>query len=340
MPPTARYSALLRRLRAGARVVIDGATGTEVERRGVPLLENAWNAQAQVSHPQVLQSVHEDYYRAGAEIVISNTFACSRHVLTDAGERERFEEYNRKAVELACTARGSAGGEGACVAGGIANWSFAGREISLEELTADTEAQAIIMRDAGADLIMLEMMVDMKQMLATLAGAQQAGLPVWVGLTCGGAAASEAAPASDLHRSSQDGGGGGGGGGGTSESDDEPALSSGEPLKDALLCLADKDVDVVNIMHTEVELIDACLGVVREHWPGIHGAKNAFFVRFVYQNRSFCQDRLGTNEGKPKRAGIFRRCLRSQLDLGQEGRYVLYIVTSSDRYNRCFALVC
>jgi hypothetical protein len=277
MPPTARYSALLRRLRAGARVVIDGATGTEVERRGVPLLENAWNAQAQVSHPQVLQSVHEDYYRAGAEIVISNTFACSRHVLTDAGERERFEEYNRKAVELACTARGSAGGEGACVAGGIANWSFAGREISLEELTADTEAQAIIMRDAGADLIMLEMMVDMKQMLATLAGAQQAGLPVWVGLTCGGAAASEAAPASDLHRSSQDGGGGGGGGG-TSESDDEPALSSGEPLKDALLCLADKDVDVVNIMHTEVELIDACLGVVREHWPGIHGARNAFFV--------------------------------------------------------------
>jgi methionine synthase I (cobalamin-dependent) len=224
MQPSPRYAALLARLRAGGRVVIDGATGTEVERRGVPLLKNAWNAQAQVTKPDVLLSVHEDYYRSGAEIVISNTFACSRHALADAGEEERFEEYNRRAVEVACVARSSVDGEeNRCVAGGIANWSFTDRQPSLEELASSSAAQAVIMRDAGADLIMLEMMSDLQPMLATLAGAREAGLPVWVGLSCGVT---------------------------SSDALQEPALFSGDLLRDVLESLCDKDIDVVNIMHT------------------------------------------------------------------------------------------
>ena len=70
-----RYDRLMDRIANGERILIDGADGTEIERRGVPQLENAWNGGGASSHPVVLRRVHEDYIREGAEIVISNTFA-------------------------------------------------------------------------------------------------------------------------------------------------------------------------------------------------------------------------------------------------------------------------
>ena len=45
-----RYSTLMGRIEAGEQVFIDGATGTEIERRGVPQLDNAWNGGGALSH--------------------------------------------------------------------------------------------------------------------------------------------------------------------------------------------------------------------------------------------------------------------------------------------------
>ena len=58
-----RYDRLMARLEAGETILIDGATGTEVGRRGVPELPNAWNGGAALSHPDVLREVHQDYIR-------------------------------------------------------------------------------------------------------------------------------------------------------------------------------------------------------------------------------------------------------------------------------------
>lgn len=89
-----RYNKLINRLRSGKKVLIDGGTGTEVERRGVPQLKNAWNGGGALSHPEIVRGIHEDYIQHGAEIVISNTFATSRNLLEDAGVPEPFYEYN------------------------------------------------------------------------------------------------------------------------------------------------------------------------------------------------------------------------------------------------------
>jgi len=94
------------------------------------------------------------------------------------------------------------------------------------------------MSEAGADLLMLEMMVDVDRMLVTLEAAQASGLPVWVGLSC--------AP---------DGTG-------------AMCLLNGEPLADALAALEGKDVPLISIMHSEVDHIDGCLDVLQERWSG------------------------------------------------------------------------
>ena len=61
---------------------------------------------------------------AGAEVVISNSFATHLHALADAGEADRFDDYNRRAVELAVEARDGSDAPGALVGAGMSYWSW------------------------------------------------------------------------------------------------------------------------------------------------------------------------------------------------------------------------
>ncbi|MBW8010490.1 MAG: homocysteine S-methyltransferase family protein [Chloroflexi bacterium] len=236
-----QYNALMRRLQDGERILIDGATGTEIDRRGVPMLENAWNGGGAMTHPDIVRQVHEDYIRQGAQIVISNTFSTSRHVLQDAGLEEHFEMLNRRGVELAREARTNIQTPNVLVAGGITHWSFSDNIPPHDQLQANIEEQAAIMAEAGADLIMLEMMVDVERMLVLLEAAKKSGLPVWVGFSC--------------------------------ELDEQGVvrLLDGPTLAEGIQAIKHKDVAVVCIMHTEVENIDACLDVLQENWSGLIG---------------------------------------------------------------------
>ena len=69
------------RLASGEILILDGATGTELQRRGVPMHDEAWSAAAIVTHPDTVRAVHEDYIRAGAQVIITNTFSTGRLLL-------------------------------------------------------------------------------------------------------------------------------------------------------------------------------------------------------------------------------------------------------------------
>ena len=92
-------------LAAGKVLVIDGGMGTELQRRGVPMDEVAWSGTAVLSHPEVVRAVHEDYIRAGADVIITNTFGSTRQMLGGAGFGAQVEEVHRRAVALAKEAR-------------------------------------------------------------------------------------------------------------------------------------------------------------------------------------------------------------------------------------------
>jgi S-methylmethionine-dependent homocysteine/selenocysteine methylase len=251
-----RYQALIQRLKNGDRILIDGATGTEIEKRGVPMVNNAWNGGGSLTHPDTVRQVHEDYIRSGAQIVISNTFSTSRHVLKDAGLEKNFGFLNRRGIELAREARDSQNKPAVLVAGGITHWSFTKQYPSHQELRQNVEDQAAIMANAGADLLMLEMMADIDHMLIVLDAAQKSGLPVWVGLSC------------------------------NLDEDNVPHLLDGPTLMEGLENIQGKDVDVVSIMHTEVEYIPACLEVLKTNWVGPVGVY-AHSGRFVEPNWIF-----------------------------------------------------
>jgi hypothetical protein len=153
------YQDLKARLDRGEVVILDGATGTELQSRGVPMHGFAWSAAAIDTHPDVVRAVHEDNVRAGADVIIANTFSTARHVLEPAGLGDRVRALNERAVALAReAAEDAAAGRPVAVAGSIS--SFRTRVTPVEQLAASFREQAEVLAEAGVDLIALEMMGD------------------------------------------------------------------------------------------------------------------------------------------------------------------------------------
>lgn len=238
---TNRYQKFMARLTAGEQLLIDGATGTEIEKRGVPMVKHGWNGSGALTDPDIVRAVHEDYIRAGAQVVISNTFSTSRHVLEGIDMADQFEFLNRRSVELVVEARRNMARPNVLAAGGITHWGFSGDPPPLGELRANTAEQVAIMADAGADLIMLEMMADIDQTSVMVEESLAAGLPVWVGFSC------------------------------QPDEDGTMRLLSGPTLAEGLTAMQGHDIPLVSIMHTEVVDVDACLDVVDNVWNGLVG---------------------------------------------------------------------
>ena len=115
------YAKLGSRLKEGGVVILDGGTGTELERRGVPMDPEVWCGAAALDNVSVLEKIHRDYIAAGADVITANTYASSRLILQEAGLADRFEEINQGAVGVALKARDASGQNDVLVAGSISH---------------------------------------------------------------------------------------------------------------------------------------------------------------------------------------------------------------------------
>ncbi|MEM8922077.1 MAG: homocysteine S-methyltransferase family protein [Actinomycetota bacterium] len=224
--------------------VIDGGTGTELEALGVTMVDEAWCGMANITHPEQVKAVHRLNIEAGAELIIANTFATSRHILEGAGFGDHFEAANRLGIELALTARDEAatasGRPPVPVAASISTASFGGEQPPIEVARVNFADQVKILAEAGAELFILEMMRDAELTGVILDACEPTGLPIWVGYSC------------FLY-----------------DGDLRMTFRYGDfELGDLLPSVADRRVELVAIMHTEVDLVDACLDIVDEHWDG------------------------------------------------------------------------
>jgi S-methylmethionine-dependent homocysteine/selenocysteine methylase len=243
------------RLNAGEIVLIDGATGTELQRRGVPMDKMAWSGIAVVTHPDAVRETHEDYIRAGAQVVITNTFGSTRQMLEPAGYGDLVETVHRGAVRLARQACENMGVPVA-VAGSISSepsgFDRDGFFPPERELAAYREAAGLL-ADAGVDLIALEMMVETTHAAMALEAALETKLPVWLGVGC---------------RKTREG---------KIVSFDHTDLELSVVL-DALIPMGPS---VVNIMHSEIGAIPEAIALVRERWSGPIGVypESGYFTK-------------------------------------------------------------
>ena len=168
-------------------VLLDGATGTELARRGVDTTLPLWSARALFDDRglETLMKIHEDYARAGAEILVTNTFRTTARILERAGRSGSWREANRRAVE--CARAGSQAGAGrvCLVAGGLAPLEDCYRPDLVptrDECLREHRPQSELLASLGVDLIIIETMNSLREAEAALQAARETGLPVLLSL--------------------------------------------------------------------------------------------------------------------------------------------------------------
>lgn len=244
------YTALENRLRTGGIVILDGGTGSELEKHGVTMDTEAWCGLAALEHADVLEAIHSRYIAAGADIITANTYASSRLMLESAGCADRFEQINRNAVAAAHRARESSGRADVLVAGSLSQMCpmtadsdrpDVDRQPSQEVMRDAFHELAALLRDAGCDLILLEMMYDPQRIRLAFEAAVATGLPVWAGFSARRDAAGNVVSF---------------------------APDRSIPFDDILAILDKMDVQAAGIMHTPADLIGDATAILRQRFDG------------------------------------------------------------------------
>ena len=175
------------RLREGPVLLLDGATGTELENRGTSCDLPLWSTRALIESPDRVREIHREYATAGAEIITANTFRTQRRTLQSAemeypGLGERDEEITRRAVVLAQEGVEQARSQ-SWVAGSLAPLEDCYRPENVPDANAlelEHTRHAENLARAGADLILIETMNTAREAAAACRAATATGLPVWV----------------------------------------------------------------------------------------------------------------------------------------------------------------
>ena len=174
---------VMSRLRNGEILLMDGATGSELHKRGIDVHEGtpndrithgAWSATANLTAPNAVQEVHEDYLRLGADVIISNNFWTNRVHLGFAGLGGTWREYARAGAQNAVIARDRVN-PNAYVAGGFAPPERGDTANTLREV-AET------MAECGVDILLPEYVGGVRECIEAIDAGAGLGLPIWLGV--------------------------------------------------------------------------------------------------------------------------------------------------------------
>ena len=252
------YQFIEDKLVRGETIILDGGTGTDIQRRGAPMSSEVWCAEANLTHPHIVREVHEEYIRVGADIITANTFASSALSFNYFKRDDDLLLVDQAAVR---EARAAAAGHRVAVAGSVSTMRPVVAGSDRTDLTTDwteAEARALFKRKVdnlkacGVDLIMMEMMRDADYSVWATEEAIKTGLPVWVGIS--------------VERNA-----------------DGKLVGFGRPdqlFEDFAPALAALGPKVLSIMHTSPNDTDEALAILRKSWSGPMGTypECGFFI--------------------------------------------------------------
>lgn len=168
-------------------MILDGAMGTELARRGANVQLPLWSANALLDDPGLVRTIHEEYIAAGADIITSNTFRTTQRTFRLAGIPDRSEELTSLAVDLAKQARAAFPDRSVRIAGSLAPLEDCYRPDlvpSDEELASEHGLHARRLADAGVDFLLCETMGTAREAYAACKAATSTGVPTIVSFLC------------------------------------------------------------------------------------------------------------------------------------------------------------
>ncbi len=191
------YELIRARLASREPILLDGANGTELVRRGV-----RWRKHGLLTDADAVQKLHQEYLTAGADVIRTNTFQLNPRIYLNVfRNREHMRHIGapglenltprllRTSVQVARQARSAAGREAtAAIAGVLSPLEHCFRPDLApppEQARAEHEALARVFAEEKVDFLLLESMNTIGEARAALAAGRAAGLPVWVSFVVG-----------------------------------------------------------------------------------------------------------------------------------------------------------
>jgi len=162
---------LIQRLAAGEVLVSDGATGTNLQRDGLPVgaAAETWV----LDNPEAIRSLNRAFAEAGSDILLTCTFGGTQLRLEASSLAGEFTAINRKAVQITqevarefnILAAGSIGPTGHMLA--------PLGTVSVEEAEENFREQARLLVEGGVDLIVIETQFDINEARAAVRGVRE-----------------------------------------------------------------------------------------------------------------------------------------------------------------------
>ena len=162
--PETEAPSILDRLARGERIISDGATGTYLQDHG--LEPGGCPEEFNVSHPDIVRGMAHDYFEAGSDMVLTNSFGGNKFMLKKYGHGDKVREFNRLAAEHAR----SQAPPGHYVVGSVGptgEFLEPLGEVSEAEMLDAFAQQMAALQEGGADAIVIETKTALEE--ATLA---------------------------------------------------------------------------------------------------------------------------------------------------------------------------
>ncbi|MGO8717968.1 MAG: bifunctional homocysteine S-methyltransferase/methylenetetrahydrofolate reductase [Acidobacteriaceae bacterium] len=170
-------------------VLCDGAMGTILYERGV-FIHRCYD-ELNLSQPDLIRGIHEEYLQAGAEIVETNTFGGNRYRLQRHGLQDKVHEINVAGAKIARQAADQIREKQATqayVAGAVGPIGVQIEplgKVAFEEARAAFAEQIRALAEGGVDLLVLETMTSLNEVHQAILAAREAapGLPLLAMMT-------------------------------------------------------------------------------------------------------------------------------------------------------------
>ena len=177
---------IMERPARGELIILDGALGTEIRRRSGDTGRSDLAVTRMLESPNLIQEIHADYVRAGADVITANTYDCNQYALSlDGLDAENSDSLTRMAMELAINARNASQADGVLVAGSLGPLAsdYDPNDVpSFETCLSAYRDQVKVMAETDVDMILVETAAQARSARAGVVASLEVGLPVWASL--------------------------------------------------------------------------------------------------------------------------------------------------------------
>lgn len=227
-------------------VLLDGGMGQELVRRSGQPPTPLWSARVMLDNPELVEKLHMDFIQAGAKIIALNNYTATPARLERDADISLFEPIHEAAKKVANAARDKAGVSDVKIAGCLPP-IVASYKPELapcdEECFKQYKALVAAQKD-GVDLMFCETIATIREGVAAVKAAREAGLPTVISFTI---------------------------------DDNNPHnLRSGETLLDAVEAIRTYDVSAVTINCSMPESVSAAMPLLAKAFPMVGGYANGF----------------------------------------------------------------